>query len=226
MSVKFNTNATTTVACDGGTVCMCKYAQGCPINTYQTDSPCTFEGTGGRGASIKRCSDSSCVECPDGQYQNEIGTGSTSCKSCEKGSLLEDGVCVVCDGQIRATVCITCASGKYGYVENVDVTCIECPTGFFSTDKGAEECTNCQEGNDASTKYTDQAGQALCKDCSSSEMLKQVKVNDKCSSSAGRSCDYKNVGCMESSASSRRAAQLMLSGIVLVSAAMFCAMFW
>jgi hypothetical protein len=99
-------------------------------------------------------------------------------------------------------------------------------TGFFSTDKGVEECTNCQEENEASTKYTDQAGQALCKDCSSSEMLKQVKVNDKCSSSAGRSCDYKNVGCMESSASSRRAAQVMLSGVVLVSAAMFCVMFW
>jgi hypothetical protein len=226
MVVKFNTNEETATACDGGTVCLCKYSQGCPINTYQTESPCTLAGTGGRGASIKQCVDSSCVECVDGQYQNEIGTGSNSCKSCEKGSLLKDGVCVVCDGQITATVCITCASGKYGYVENVDVTCIDCPAGFFSTSAGAEECTNCQEDNEDSKKYTDQAGQALCKDCPSSDMLNQEKVNDKCSSSAGRSCNYKNIGCATSMKSSAESVQVMLSGVMLVAAAIFCTAYW
>ena len=36
MAVRFNTNAVTTVECDGGTACMCKYAEGCPVNTYTT----------------------------------------------------------------------------------------------------------------------------------------------------------------------------------------------
>ena len=66
----------------------------------------------------------------------------------------------------------------------------------------------------------------VCKDCPSSDMLNQEKVNDKCSSSAGRSCNYKNIGCATSMKSSAESVQVMLSGVVLVAAAIFCTAYW
>ena len=100
----------------------------------------------------KECADSSCTACPEGQYQDEVGTTNMKvpvegCKSCEEGSYVNEGKCEVCDGRISAHSCITCAAGKYAAcaTDGPCDNCVDCPTGFFSESKGLSECSNCMD---------------------------------------------------------------------------------
>ena len=96
MTVRFNSNADTVVKCSAGTVCLCSYTKGCPTNTRPpsempngwVSGPCEMTGTGGRGASIKTCGDSTCSGCGAGQYR-PLETTDTGCLTCAEGKCVD-----------------------------------------------------------------------------------------------------------------------------------------
>lgn len=102
--------------------------QDCPIGFYQdTDgsNECK-ECIEGRYSNIQKSIE--CLTCGQGTFQDRKGrTSQNDCKSCDIGTFsAEHG---------RATVCDTCATGRYANVPR-SISCVDCPGGRSCSERG------------------------------------------------------------------------------------------
>lgn len=83
-------------------------------------------------------SQSSCTQCPSGQYQSQ--TGASTCNSCSAGTY------IVSSG---SSACSACVGGQYQSSTGAS-SCLSCPAGFYCT-IGAVTTTTCVSGTFAAS---------------------------------------------------------------------------
>ena len=152
-----------------------------------------------------------CEVCTAGQYMDETTTSVTPCKNCSVGKFLSDpgrtadfhnnvNDCFKCqEGTISnpdggSDYCFSCGPGQYQDTvgPNNIPTCKYCPAGFFTDDKGKEQCDSCPSGYIMSKEnspfclpcgsgtYTDQTSQTECKKCVAGRYRQYNESNLRC----------------------------------------------
>ena len=153
----------------------------CPFGEYQpqqNQNGCILCEAG-------KYSDSSgsalCKSCPDGKVNNKRGqTSQGACEDCSSGFFAsddhitcqpcvdgtykdnkEDVHCTACPNGFKSetdkTSCIECQPGTF----YDGLTCVDCPSGFYTDETKQTSCKACDEGT-----YQNVAAQTECKTCS------------------------------------------------------------
>ena len=136
----------------GGTSC-----KDCGVGQFRQSKKVDSEGQ----LTDESTDPTSCVDCPKGSYQNEVGLaycincipgqyqdvqGGTSCKDCGVGQFRQSKK-VDSEGQLTD--------------ESTDPTsCVDCPKGSYQNEVGLAYCINCIPG-----QYQDVEGETKCREC-------------------------------------------------------------
>jgi hypothetical protein len=146
----------------------------CPVGRYVDSSHTCQQCLPGTFVADPGHFSRSCVACPHGQYQDQLGR--SSCMDCQSGEFWTSA----------SLPCGKCDPGKFAGSSSM---CELCQVGRYSAEFGAQQCASCGVG-----QYQSQAGQGACADCPAGKFTINI-MSAACNVCANCTSGIRRSGC-------------------------------